>query len=106
MEEIIVVMVTVGTEPQGIEIGRALIEERLAACVNLVKGVRSLYMWEGRLNDDQEILMLIKTRRSIFPRLKDRVVQLHPYQIPEIIALPVIEGSPSYLQWVAEMSAA
>lgn len=104
MEEIIVVMVTVGAESHGIEIGRALIEERLAACVNLVKGVRSLYMWEGRLNDDQETLMLIKTRGSIFSRLKDRVAQLHPYQVPEIIALPVVEGSPSYLQWVAEMT--
>jgi periplasmic divalent cation tolerance protein len=104
VEQIIVVMVTVGTESQGIQIARALVEEKLAACVNLVKGIRSLYMWEGRLNDEQETLLLIKTQGSIFPRLKDRVSQLHPYQVPEIIALPVIDGSPSYLKWVAQMT--
>jgi len=104
MEEIVVVIVTVGTEQKGIEIGKALIEERLAACVNLLKGVRSLFLWKGSLTEDQEILMLIKTRRSIFPKLMDRVVELHPYQVPEIIALPVVEGSSSYLQWVAEMT--
>lgn len=104
MENIIVVMVTVATESQGLEIGRSLIEEKLAACVNLIKGLRSLYMWEGSLSDDQEILMLIKTRRSLFPKLKDRVIELHTYEVPEIIALPVVEGSSSYLKWVAEMT--
>ncbi|MBW2145825.1 MAG: divalent-cation tolerance protein CutA [Deltaproteobacteria bacterium] len=104
MEEIIMVMVTVGTESQGLEIGRSLVQEKLAACVNLIKGVKSLYIWEGRLSDDQEILMLIKTRRSLFSRLRDRVEELHTYEVPEIIALPVIEGSPSYLRWVAEMT--
>ena len=104
MEDIIVVMVTVATESQGLEIGRSLIEEKLAACVNLIKGLRSLYMWEGSLSDDQEILMLIKTRRSLFPKLKDRVIELHTYEVPEIIALPVVEGSSSYLKWVAEMT--
>ncbi len=104
MEDIIVVMVTAATESHGLEIGRSLIEEKLAACVNLIKGLRSLYMWEGRLSDDQEILMLIKTRRSLFPKLKDRVIELHTYEVPEIIALPVVEGSSSYLKWVAEMT--
>jgi len=104
MEEIVVVIVTVGTEQKGLEIGKVLIEERLAACVNLLKGVRSLFLWKGSLTEDQEILMLIKTRRSIFPKLTDRVIELHPYQVPEIIALPVVEGSSSYLQWVSEMT--
>jgi len=102
MEDICVALVAVGSESQGIEIGKALIEERLAACVNLIKGVRSLYMWEGRLADDQEILMLIKTSRAVFPRLKARVLELHPYQVPEIIALPVLEGSPPYVKWVID----
>ena len=102
MEDICVALVAVGSESQGIEIGKALIEERFAACVNLIKGVRSLYMWEGRLADDQEILMLIKTSRSVFPRLRARVLELHPYQVPEIIALPVLEGSPPYVKWVID----
>ncbi len=98
--EILVVLMTAPDAEVARKIGRALVEERLAACVNIVPGVRSIYAWQGKVNDDAEVLCLMKTRRTLYPALRDRVMALHPYQVPEIIALPVAEGNAAYLAWV------
>ena len=96
------VLVTVGSADEGDRLARALVEERLAACVNRVKSVQSIYRWQGRVESGVEELLIVKTRRDLFPRVKERVQQLHSYSVPEIIALPIVEGSESYLRWLQE----
>lgn len=81
-------------------IGRTLVEERLAACVNVVPGVVSIYAWKGALQEDEEVLCLIKTSPERFDRLRTRVIQLHPYDVPEVMAFAVDDGSREYLDWV------
>ena len=84
----------------GTRIARALVEERLAACVNLVPGVRSLYRWEGAVQEDAEVLLMVKTREERVDALAARVRELHPYDLPEVLALPASGGSADYLAWV------
>jgi len=84
------------------EMARALVENRLAACVNVIPEVRSFYWWEGRLCDDPESLLVVKTTEARFQDLVSFVKANHPYTVPEIIALPVSEGNPDYLRWVEE----
>lgn len=96
------VLVTVPDTETAARIGRCLVEERLAACVNMIPGLRSLYVFDGKACDDAEVLCVIKTRRALYPALRDRVTALHPYKVPEIIGLPVVEGNASYLSWLAE----
>jgi periplasmic divalent cation tolerance protein len=96
----IVVLITVGTEDEAYSIGRALVEERLAACANILPGVRSLYRWEGKTHDDAEVLVIVKTRASLFPQLARRVKELHSYEVPEIIGLPIGAGDDAYLDWI------
>ncbi|REJ81543.1 MAG: hypothetical protein DWQ36_25185 [Acidobacteria bacterium] len=98
-EEPCVVLSTAGDADTAARIGRALVEERLAACVQLVPGLRSLYRWQGRVADDPEVLLLIKSRTSLFDRLCRRVRELHPYETPELVALPAREES-GYLAWL------
>ncbi len=82
-------------------IAEAVVNERLAACVNLISGLTSIYRWEGQLQRDTELLLIIKTRSAVYPQLEARLRQLHPYQLPEIIALPIHTGSADYLNWIA-----
>ena len=82
-------------------IARTLVEERLAACVNVVPGVRSIYRWGGTIHEDGEVLLVAKTRADRMPRLADRLRELHPYDVPELVALPVCGGLEAYLAWVA-----
>ena len=102
MGEFVVVYVTVGSAEEGERISRALVEERLAACVNRVGGIRSVYRWQGRVEESGEELLIIKTRKDLFDRLKKRVQALHSYEVPEIIVLPILAGNQSYLKWLAE----
>jgi periplasmic divalent cation tolerance protein len=81
-------------------IGRALVEEGLCACVNIVPGVRSIYRWQGKICDDAEVLCLAKTRPALFARVRQRVLELHPYDVPEILAFAVEDASPAYLDWL------
>lgn len=101
MTDIVVVFVTVGNSEDAARIGRAVVEERLAACANIIPQIRSLYWWKGEICDEQETLLIMKTPSSMFPTLKQRVRELHTYELPEIIAMPVSEGLPEYLDWVA-----
>ena len=81
-------------------LGSALVEGRLAACVSVVDGVTSIYPWEGQVQRDNECLLLIKTRRELFDTLRDEVVSRHPYELPEILAVPVACGLDGYLRWI------
>lgn len=100
MTSAIVVLVTVGSEQEAETIATALLEERLAACVNVTSPVRSLYRWEGRIADDREWQMIIKTQGRLFEALAARVRALHSYDVPEIIALPVLAGATDYVDWI------
>ncbi len=96
----IVVMVTAPGLESATGIARALVTEGLAACVNIVPGVRSIYVWDGKLCDDSEALCVAKTRRDLFDRLRTRVIELHPYDVPEVLAFDLDDGNASYLEWV------
>jgi periplasmic divalent cation tolerance protein len=85
---------------QATALARALVDEGLAACVNIVPGVRSIYRWEGKTHEDDEVLCLVKTRPAVFERARDRILALHPYDVPEILAFEVDDGSAAYLQWL------
>lgn len=100
--DFVVVFMTAPDEETAGRIARTLVEERLVACVNIVPGLRSIYRWEGKLCDDPEVLCLCKTRTELFPAIRERVSSLHPYSVPEIIAVPLAQGSASYLEWVAQ----
>ena len=101
-DQAIVVLVTAPDPETGREIGRNLVEKKLAACANILSPVNSLFTWEGKFNDEQEVLLIIKSRRSIFQdRLLPAILELHPYQVPEVLALPVLEGNPAYLDWIS-----
>ena len=102
MTGFIVVYVTVGSAQEGDRLAQVLVEERLAACVNRLGSVQSVYRWEGKVERGEEELLMIKSREDLFPRLRERIRELHSYSVPEIIALPVIEGSEAYLQWLGE----
>jgi len=99
--EALLVLVTVPTAEQAAALARALVEERLAACGNVVPGLRSIYRWEGQVHDEAEALLLLKTTRARFEPLRQAVLRLHPYQVPEVLALPVEAGSAPYLEWLA-----
>lgn len=105
MTDKIVVLVTGGNARECARIARHLLEQRLIACANLVPQIRSLYHWEGRIADERECLMVLKSTRERFPALQAEIERLHSYSVPEIIALPIIEGSPNYLNWIAESMA-
>jgi periplasmic divalent cation tolerance protein len=80
----------------------ALVKEQLAACVNIISSVRSIYCWEDEVCDDSEDLLVVKTRADLVRALEERVVELHPYDVPEVIALPVVDGHAPYLGWLSE----
>jgi len=100
-ETFAVVLVTAPDAETAARIARALVEERLAACGNVVDGVRSIYRWEGEVEDAREALLILKTRAEVFERLRDRVLEMHPYECPEVLRLDVADGLPAYLGWIA-----
>ena len=96
----IIVLVTVGKMEDAEKIAASLVEERLAACVNIVPGIRSFYRWEGEVQNDPEVLLIAKTSADRCPALAARVDELHPYDLPEVLELPAAGGSRAYLDWV------
>ena len=98
----IVVLVTCGSEEEALKIANALVEEHLAACVNVIAPIRSIYRWEGKIWDEKEWLLIIKTQSHRFEELEKKVKSLHSYSVPEIVSLPIVEGSSSYLNWIKE----
>jgi periplasmic divalent cation tolerance protein len=102
MTDKIVVLSTCGSAEEAERIARALVEGRLAACVNILPGLRSIYRWEGAIEDAQECLLLIKTTRDQFERLEAEVRRLHSYEVPELLAVQVVAGPEDYLNWITE----
>ncbi len=98
----LVVLVTAPSEAKALELGQRLVDERLAACVNVVPGVTSIFVWEGKREEVSEALLVIKTRAERYPALQQRVLELHPYSVPEVLALAVEAGAPAYLRWVQD----
>ena len=99
--EFVVVLVTTGSAEEAQRIGRTLVTEQLAGCVNVVGPIRSIYRWEGALEESEERLLIIKARAADLPALEERVRALHSYDVPEVLALPVTAGSEDYLAWLA-----
>ena len=100
--EQIIVLITVPSKDVGLKIARSLVESQLAACVNLLPAIRSVYRWEGSVAEDEELLLIVKTKHSLFDQLSELVVQNHPYDVPEVIALPIVAGLKAYLTWIDE----
>lgn len=100
MTDVMVVLVTAPDADKAAEIARTLVEEKLVACVNVIPAIRSIYRWEGRVEDASEALLVLKTPRFRMKELVDRVTALHPYEVPEVVALSVADGHGPYLDWV------
>jgi periplasmic divalent cation tolerance protein len=98
------VFVMTGAEREAEEIARALVDEKLAACANIIGPVRSIYRWHAKVEDAREYLILIKTRPSIYSRVERRIRELHSYEVPEVIALAIANGSRPYLKWIIDNS--
>jgi periplasmic divalent cation tolerance protein len=105
-EECCEVVVTAGDADWLAGFTRTLVEERLAACGHTIAAVRSIYRWQGAVHDDAEARVALHTRRSLVPALVERTRQLHPYDVPCVIALPLVGGNPEYLRWVVEQTRA
>lgn len=105
MSDAILILCTCPDEITARKIAQRLLQDRQAACVNLVPHITSLYVWEGQQEEQQEVQMLIKTRRTLFRCVEAQITELHPYEVPEIIAIPIEDGSTAYMRWLQEQTA-
>jgi periplasmic divalent cation tolerance protein len=104
--EYLVVLVAVAAADTGVRLGRQLVEERLAACVQVLEGGTAIYRWQGDLYVDPQAQLIIKTTAAAWERLRRRIVELHADEVPEILALPVVDGLPAYLSWLGDSTVA
>jgi len=105
MTEKIAVFSTCGSEEEAVRIAKQLVDRRVAACVNLIPRIRSFYRWQGKVEDSTEWLLIVKTSRGRFNALRTVLEAAHSYELPEVLALPIVDGSPNYLAWLdAELS--
>lgn len=102
MEKPVLILSMAASEEEAARIGKTIVEEKLAACANVVSGVRSLYVWQGNFCDEGEVLLMMKSCRRLVKKVIRRVKALHSYEVPEIIALPIVEGSEDYLKWMED----
>ena len=102
MSEFIVILCTVPSRDDSVAIAKRLVEEGLAACVNINSGVSSIYKWKGDICNDEEYLLFIKSRKALFDKISAEIVSLHPYDLPEIISLPITDALKPYLNWIEE----
>jgi periplasmic divalent cation tolerance protein len=105
MADEVIVLITASSKEEAVNIGRALVDEHLGACVNVVPEVFSLFFWEGKTQNAREALLIVKSRLSLLDKIIARVKSLHSYSVPEVIALPIIAGSQEYLDWVKASTA-
>ena len=103
MKDYILVLITAGSMGEGEKIAGALVEEGLAACCNIIPGIRSVFKWKGEVCKENEALLIVKSKTSVFKKLEERVKKLHSYEVPEIIAIPIEAGLKDYLKWVDEV---
>ncbi len=101
-----VVMVSASSQNEAEKIAKELVENRLAACVSIIPNMRSIYVWEGKVEDSEQYLMIIKTRGELFEQVKQAIQRLHSYKIPEIISLPITHALDDYVQWINEVTVA
>ena len=102
MTDLRIVLTTAGSQSEARRIAEVLVERKLAACVNIISRVQSIYRWEGKTQEAEEWLLVIKSMKDSFPKLKDAIKELHPYELPECLSLTVEEGSEEYLNWVKD----
>ncbi len=102
MTDKVVVLVTAANRREGRKIARNLVESKLAACVNITPTIQSIYRWKGKIADEREFLLIIKSARELFPEIRAAVSKLHSYTTPEIICLPIVDGSEDYLRWLTD----
>jgi periplasmic divalent cation tolerance protein len=101
-ETFILVLTTAGSEAQAVQIARALVERRLAACVNVASLGCSIYRWQGKVEEEAEKLLIIKTAQRLFDEVRDAIRELHSYDVPEVLSVDVRDGDPDYLRWLGE----
>jgi periplasmic divalent cation tolerance protein len=97
----LLVITTLPNADAAAELAKNVVGERLAACANLIPALRSIYKWQGKLQDENEVLVLFKTRQEHYENLQSRILELHPYEVPEVLAIPVEQGYAAYLDWLA-----
>lgn len=100
-EQVLLVMSNLPDRASARLLARALVDARLAACVNILPGVESVYRWQGAVEQAEEVTLLVKTTRRQYPQVQQAIIAAHPYDLPEVIALPIADGHPAYLHWVA-----
>jgi len=100
MTDKIVVLTTCESADEASQIARVLIEKKIAACVNIMPGVKSVYRWKENIEEASEILLIIKSRRDLFDAIRTEIARIHTYELPELIALPIVDGSETYLAWL------
>ncbi len=96
----VLVVMTTSSKEEAVKIVHSLLNEKLIACANIVGPIASLFWWQGKIDEENEFLVFMKSRKNLFKRLSEKVTEIHSYDLPEIIALPIIEGSPLYLDWL------
>jgi len=101
MTDAMLVLTTLPNSDAAADLAKKVVGEKLAACANVMPAVRSIYRWQGAVQDENEVLVLLKTRQARFEKLKARILELHPYDVPEVIAIPVEQGHGAYLDWIA-----
>jgi periplasmic divalent cation tolerance protein len=97
-----IVFMTASSKEEALTIVRVLLEERLIACANIMDSVSSFFWWQGKIEEEKEVLAIMKSHERLFKKLSKRVRELHSYEVPEILALPIVNGSPSYLDWIKD----
>jgi len=102
MDETLIVLTNLPDRSAALKLAQALVERRLAACVNVLGECTSVYRWKGEIENAREVPVLIKTRAPLYAELETAIVELHPYEVPEIVAMPVVRGLAEYLEWVSE----
>ncbi|MFN0100741.1 MAG: divalent-cation tolerance protein CutA [Bryobacteraceae bacterium] len=100
MTDKVIVFSTCPSREEAKRIAKGLVEERLAACVNVIDGVESVYRWQGSVQESDEVMLVVKSRRDLLGRLQERLANMHSYEVPEAIAIPVVDGLPAYLEWL------
>lgn len=100
----IIIFITASSEEEAQKIAIALVNEKLVACVNIIPGIRSIYWWEDKVCQEDEVMLIAKSTQSLFPSIMNRVKSLHSYQVPEIISFPISEGLPEYLNWISKVT--